>query len=192
VNNSAAVQRVINRVSVEASFFGKLSAVENLCFAAGLYGIPKREALRKINSLAERFGLDLKRLKDPLEDFSRGMQQKVAIVRALMTEARMLLLDEPKTELDPRAKRDVQSLIKDVKETMNTTMLLTTHNMDEAEKLCDYVAIIHLGRIVASGRPLELKKQLLGRIENPSFEDALLEFTDVSMEEAEYQEVEST
>lgn len=182
---------MINRVSVEASFFGKLSAVENLCFAAGLYGIPKREALRKINSLVERFGLDLKRLKDPLEDFSRGMQQKVAIVRALMTEPRMLLLDEPTTGLDPRAKRDVQNLIKDVKETMNTTMLLTTHNMDEAEKLCDYVAIIHLGRIVASGRPLELKKQLLGRIENPSFEDALLEFTDVSMEEAEYQEVES-
>jgi len=63
--------------------------------------------------------------------------------------------------------------------------------MDEAEKLCDYVAIIHLGRIVASGRPLELKKQLLGRIENPSFEDVLLEFTGVSVEEAEYQEVES-
>ncbi|WP_366934665.1 ABC transporter ATP-binding protein [Mesotoga sp.] len=182
---------MINRVSVEASFFRKLSAVENLCFAAGLYGIPKREALRRISSLAERFGLNLKRLKDSLEDFSRGMQQKVAIVRALMTEPRMLLLDEPTTGLDPRAKRDVQSLLKDVKETMNTTMLLTTHDMDEAEKLCDYVAIIHLGRIVASGRPLELKKQLLGRIKNPSFEDVLLEFTGVSMEEAEYQEVES-
>ncbi len=182
---------MINRVSVEASFFRKLSAVENLCFAAGLYGIPKREALRRISSLAERFGLNLKRLKDSLEDFSRGMQQKVAIVRALMTEPGMLLLDEPTTGLDPRAKRDVQSLLKDVKETMNTTMLLTTHDMDEAEKLCDYVAIIHLGRIVASGRPLELKKQLFGRIENPSFEDVLLEFTGVSMEEAEYQEVES-
>ena len=58
MNNSAAVQRVTNRVSVEASFFRKLSAVENLCFAAGLYGIPKREALRRINSLAERFGLE--------------------------------------------------------------------------------------------------------------------------------------
>ncbi|MBN2218900.1 MAG: ABC transporter ATP-binding protein [Kosmotogaceae bacterium] len=191
VSNSASVQRMINRVSVEASFFRKLSAVENLCFSAGLYGIPRREALKKINGLAERFGLDLKRLKDPLEDFSRGMQQKVAIVRAFMTEPKMLLLDEPTTGLDPRAKRDVQSLINDVKNTMNTTMLLTTHDMDEAEKLCDYVAIIHLGRIVASGRPSELKKQLLGKVDNPSFEDVFLEFTGMSIEEAEYQEVES-
>ena len=165
--------------------------MENLSFSAGLYGIPRREALKKINNLSEKFGLDLKRLKDPLEDFSRGMQQKVAIVRAFMTEPRMLLLDEPTTGLDPRAKRDVQNLIRDVKQTMNTTMLLTTHDMDEAEKLCDYVAIIHLGRIVASGRPAELKKQLLGKVDNPSFEDVFLEFTGMSIEEAEYQEVES-
>ncbi|MGC9322691.1 MAG: ABC transporter ATP-binding protein, partial [Kosmotogaceae bacterium] len=71
------------------------------------------------------------------------------------------------------------------------TMLLTTHDMDEAEKLCDYVAIIHLGRIVASGRPAELKKQLLGKVDNPSFEDVFLEFTGMSIEEAEYQEVKS-
>jgi ABC-2 type transport system ATP-binding protein len=108
-----------------------------------------------------------------------------------MTDPKMLLLDEPTTGLDPRAKRDVQNLIRDVKQTMNTTMLLTTHDMDEAEKLCDYVAIIHLGRIVASGRPTELKKQLLGKVDNPSFEDVFLEFTGMSIEEAEYQEVES-
>jgi len=185
------VQKLINRVSVEASFFRKLSAIENLAFSAGLYGISKKEAIKKIYYLSERFGLDEKRLKDPLEDFSRGMQQKVAIVRAFMTEPRMLLLDEPTTGLDPRAKKDVQSLIRDVKSNMNTTMLLTTHDMQEAEKLCDYVGIIHLGKIVAEGKPQELKNQLRGKVDNPTFEDVFMEYTGMSLEDAQYQEVET-
>lgn len=191
VKDASKVQRLINRVSVEASFFRRLSALENLLFAAGIHGMSKKEALRRINDIVEKVGLDKKRLNDPLEDFSRGMQQKVAIARAFMTEPRMMLLDEPTTGLDPRAKREVQKLIEDMKYKMKATILLTTHDMEEAEKLCDYVAIIHRGRIIVKGRPEELKAKISGKVNNPTFEDVFMEFTGVSFDEVEYEEVET-
>ena len=185
------IQQLINRVSVEASFFRKLSAIENLLFSARLYGLPKKYAIEKIYDLAEKVNLDKKRLTDPLEDFSRGMQQKVAIARAFLTSPRMLLLDEPTTGLDPRAKREVQQLILEMREKTKTTMLLTTHDMGEAEKLCDYVAIIHNGHIVIDGRPTQLRAGMSSRIQNPTFEDVFMEYTGVSFEDAEYREVET-
>ncbi|ACR79863.1 ABC transporter ATP-binding protein [Kosmotoga olearia] len=191
VKEASKVQKLINRVSVEASFFRKLSALENLLFAAGIHGMSKKEALMKINDIVERVGLDKKRLNDPLENFSRGMQQKVAIARAFMTEPRMMLLDEPTTGLDPRAKREVQRLIEDMKHKMKATILLTTHDMEEAEKLCDYVAIIHRGRIIVKGRPEELKAKISDKVHNPTFEDVFMEFTGVRFDEAEYEEVET-
>lgn len=191
VKDSAKIQKLINRVSVEASFFRKLSAIENLLFSAGLYGISRKQAMAKIYDLAEKVNLDKKRLGDPLEDFSRGMQQKVAIARAFMTSPKMLLLDEPTTGLDPRAKKEVQQLIFSMREKMKTTMLLTTHDMDEAEKLCDYVAIIHNGKIVVEGKPANLRAALATRKPDPTFEDVFMEYTGLSFEDAEYQEVES-
>ncbi|MBO8166530.1 MAG: ABC transporter ATP-binding protein [Thermotogae bacterium] len=191
VKKASKVQRLINRVSVEASFFRKLSAIENLLFAAGIHGISKKEALKKIYAISEKVGLDKGRLHDPLEDFSRGMQQKVAIARAFMTEPKLMLLDEPTTGLDPRAKREVQSLILHMKEKMGATILLTTHDMEEAERLCDYVAIIHKGRIIVKGHTEKLKAMIAHKIKNPTFEDVFMEFTGVSFDEAEYEEAES-
>ncbi|AKI97539.1 ABC transporter ATP-binding protein [Kosmotoga pacifica] len=191
VKEATKVQRLINRVSAEASFFKKLSAMENLLFAAGIHGISKKEALEKIYDISEKVGLDRKRLNDPLEDFSRGMQQKVAIARAFMTEPRLMLLDEPTTGLDPRAKREVQSLILQMRENMGATILLTTHDMEEAERLCDYVAIIHRGRIIIKGRTSELKTMIAHKVTNPTFEDVFMEFTGISFDEAEYEEAES-
>ncbi len=188
---SREVQRLINRVSVEASFFRKLTAIENLLFSAGLHGMSRKEALARILDIAPRIGLDSKRLKDPIEDFSRGMQQKVAIARAFMCQPRMLLLDEPTTGLDPRAKREVQALITQMRNNSGTTILLTTHDMEEAERLCDYVGIIHNGEIVMSGRPAELKLSVSSRKANATFEEVFLAYTGVSFEEAEYGEVET-
>jgi len=180
------VQEIMNRVSVEASFFRKLSAYENLFYSAGIHGISKKEALNKIENLIDKVGLDRKRLKDPLEDFSRGMQQKVAIARAFITDPKILLLDEPTTGLDPRAKKDVQKLILDLRARTKATILLTTHDMSEAEKLCDRVSIIHNGRIMITGNPQELKRKLVSKISNPTFEDVFIEFTGLSFEDAEY------
>src|ERR671928_552068 len=99
---------------------------------------------------------------------SRGMQQKVAIARAFLTSPVVLLLDEPTTGLDPRSKIDVQNFVLELREDHDATILLTTHDMEEAEALCDRVAIIDKGRVVALGETVELKQRvtaLMGRTE---------------------------
>src|SRR6266487_1421003 len=162
------VQRLINRVSVEASFFKKLSPMENLLYAARLYNIPAR------------LGIKPDRIGKPLENMSRGMQQKVAIARAFLTAPIVLLLDEPTTGLDPRSKIDVQNFVKELREEHDATILITTHDMDEAEALCDRVAILDQGRIVALGRADELKHivaERMGRNEPVTMHEVFMHYT---------------
>ncbi len=180
--DSVKVRGVINRVSVEASFFKKLSAIENLLFTAGLYGISKRDAKEKLDYVFEKIGLEKKRLSDPIEDFSRGMQQKVSIARAFLTAPKLLLLDEPTTGLDPRAKKEVQSLIFEVKEKYGTTILLTTHDMYEAEDLCKRVSILHQGRIRKMGPINQLKEGIPKKgLKQMTLEDVFLHYTGTSL-----------
>lgn len=162
------VQRLINRVSVEASFFKKLSPMENLIYAARLYNMPGDEARAKITQILLRLGIPRDRIGQPLENMSRGMQQKVAIARAFLTSPIVLLLDEPTTGLDPRSKLDVQTFVRQLREQHDATILITTHDMDEAEALCDRVAIIDQGRIVAQGTIDELKNIVTARMERTS------------------------
>ena len=174
------VQRIINRVSVEASFFKKLSPMENLLYAARLYNMPADEARTKIRGILGRLGIKPDRIGAPLENMSRGMQQKVAIARAFLTAPIVLLLDEPTTGLDPRSKIDVQTFIKELREVHDATILITTHDMDEAEALCDRVAIIDQGRIVALGEALELKHTvavIMGRTEPVTMHEVFMHYT---------------
>ncbi len=174
------VQRLINRVSVEASFFKKLSPMENLLYAARLYNMPAAEARLKINSILIRLGIKPDRIGRPLENMSRGMQQKVAIARAFLTSPIVLLLDEPTTGLDPRSKIDVQRFVEELRELHDATILITTHDMDEAEALCDRVAIIVQGKIVALGTTDELKNivsGLMGRDEPVSMNEVFMHYT---------------
>jgi ABC-2 type transport system ATP-binding protein len=164
VRDEAIVRRLINRVSVEASFFKKLSPMENLIYAARLYNLPGRLARERIVSILERLGIGAARIKQPLEDMSRGMQQKVAIARAFLTAPVLLLLDEPTTGLDPRSKLDVQTFVRELREVHDATILLTTHDLEEAEALCDRVAIIDQGRIVALGSIDELKQEVMRQL----------------------------
>ncbi len=157
VRDDAIVRKLINRVSVEAAFFRKLSPMENLLYSARLYGVPARQARDDIRAILTRLGIKPDRVTQPLEHMSRGMQQKVAIARAFLTAPVLLLLDEPTTGLDPRSKLDVQRFVAELRDTHDATILLTTHDMDEADALCDRVAIIDGGRIVADGEPDELK-----------------------------------
>jgi ABC-2 type transport system ATP-binding protein len=169
VKDERMVQRLINRVSVEASFFKKLSPMENLLYAARLYNMSGAEAHSKIIAILTRLGIKPDRINAPLENMSRGMQQKVAIARAFLTAPIVLLLDEPTTGLDPRSKIDVQNFVKELREQHDATILITTHDMDEADALCDRVAIIDQGRMMALGETAELKRAvatLMGR-ENP-------------------------
>jgi len=156
-DDELAVKRLINRVSVEASFFKKLSAMENLVYAGRLYGVAPDDARAKARDILRRLGIGEDRLHEPLEKLSRGMQQKIAIARAFLTAPMLLLLDEPTTGLDIRSKREVQTFVQDLRLEHDATIVLTTHDLDEAERLSDRVGIIHEGRLVAEGTVDELR-----------------------------------
>ncbi len=172
VTRTKEVRRLINRVSVEASFFKKLSAMENLRYAARLYGLEPRAASRRAVEILARLGLEEDKIYGPLEELSRGMQQKVSIARALLTEPEVLLLDEPTTGLDPKSKKDVQDFVLEVREQRGTTIILTSHDMAEAERLCQRVAIIDSGRFVALDTPEGLKGMVT---EKPAGREVTLE-----------------
>ncbi|MBA3945967.1 MAG: ABC transporter ATP-binding protein [Herpetosiphonaceae bacterium] len=179
------VKRLINRVSVEASFFKKLSAAENLMYGARLYGLDVRDAKLRALDILKQLGLSEKRFYEPLEHMSRGMQQKVAIARGLLTSPVLLLLDEPTTGLDPRSKKDVQEFILRMRQEHQTTVFLTTHDMDEADHLCDRIAVIDAGRIVAMDTPAGLKSHLARErgVAEVSMEDVFLSLTGRSLDE---------
>ena len=122
VRERAAVRRLVNRVSVEASFFKRMSATENLSYAARFYGLTPRYTRTRIPEILERVGFPRADRREPMEDLSRGMQQKVALARALLTSPMLLLLDEPTTGLDPRSKREVQEFIRDMRAEHDTTI----------------------------------------------------------------------
>ena len=155
-----AVKRLINRVSVDAAFFKKLSPFENLIYAARLYGLDAKVARREAVVILGRLGVAESRLDRPLEQMSRGMQQKVAIARALLTSPTLLLLDEPTTGLDPRSKLEVQAFIEELRDTHDATIVLTTHDLEEAERLCDRLAILAGGRLIVEGTAAELKARV--------------------------------
>ena len=152
-----AVRRLVNRVSVEASFFKKMSSNENLSYAARFYGLTPRETSTRIPQILERVGFPVERRGEAMEVLSRGMQQKVALARALLTAPVLLLLDEPTTGLDPRSKLEVQEFIREVRQLHDATILLCTHDLDEAEALADRIGILDNGWLITLGTADELK-----------------------------------
>jgi ABC-2 type transport system ATP-binding protein len=158
VRHELAVKRLINRVSVDAAFFKKLSPMENLLYAGRLYGIGARDTQRRGLEILDRLSITRKVALEPMEHMSRGMQQKVAIARALLTSPVLLLLDEPTTGLDPRSKKDVQRMVLGMREEHDATVVLTTHDMEEADQLCDRLALLDRGRVVAMDTPTQLKQ----------------------------------
>jgi ABC-2 type transport system ATP-binding protein len=185
VRDERAVRGIVNRVSVEASFFKRMSATENLSYAARFYGLGPRETRQQIPEILGHVGFPVDRASAPMEDLSRGMQQKVALARALLTSPTLLLLDEPTTGLDPRAKLEVQAFIRDMRRDHDTTTLLCTHDMAEAETLADRVGILDGGRLLA----LEPAPALKRRYRADTLEGAFMaatgrEFEDEHEEEA--------
>ena len=168
-----AVRRVVNRVSVEASFFKKMSAAENLSYAARYYGMTAGQTREKIPAILERVGFPSDRRDEPMENLSRGMQQKVALARALLTSPVVLLLDEPTTGLDPRSKLEVQEFITDIRTTHDSTILLCTHDLAEAEVLADRIGILDRGRLLV----LETADELKRRYEGGTLEEAFFAAT---------------
>jgi ABC-2 type transport system ATP-binding protein len=183
VRDEMAVKRLINRVSVDAAFFKKLSPMENLLFAARLYGLDGKTAKRDVVTILARLGISEKRLGRPVEQMSRGMQQKVAIARALLTSPSLLLLDEPTTGLDPRSKLDVQSFIEELRETHDATIVLTTHDLAEAERLCGRITILNDARVVAEDSPEGLKALIPSAGRPTTLEDVFMTYTGRSLDD---------
>jgi ABC-2 type transport system ATP-binding protein len=178
LKDEMAVKRLINRVSVDASFFKKLTPMENLLYGARLYGLGAKDAKERAVEVLQRLGLKKEAIFQPMEEMSRGMQQKVAIARAFLTKPIVLLLDEPTTGLDPRSKREVQAFVEELRDTHDATILLTTHDMQEADALCDRIAILDEGKVVALDTPAGLKARVpRTNGHDPTLEDVFMELT---------------
>jgi ABC-2 type transport system ATP-binding protein len=159
VTDARAVRRLVNRVSVEASFFKKMSSAENLGYASRYYGMTARQTRDLIPEILERVGFPSDRRDEPMESLSRGMQQKVALARALLTSPVVLLLDEPTTGLDPRSKLEVQDFIREIRSSHDSTILLCTHDLAEAETLAERVGILDRGQLLALEPADDLKRR---------------------------------
>jgi ABC-2 type transport system ATP-binding protein len=173
VSDARAVRRLVNRVSVEASFFKKMSSAENLSYAARYYGMTAGETKDLIPEILQRVGFPKDRRGESMENLSRGMQQKVALARALLTSPVVLLLDEPTTGLDPRSKLEVQDFIREIRSQHDATILLCTHDLAEAETLAERVGILDRGRLLM----LEPADELKERYEASTLEEAFFAAT---------------
>jgi len=183
LDEARAVRRLVNRVSVEASFFKKMSAVENLSYAARFYGMTPRDTRDRVPEILRRVGFPPDRNAAPMEHLSRGMQQKVALARALLTSPVLLLLDEPTTGLDPRSKLEVQNFIREVRTIHDTTILLCTHDLVEAEILAERVGILDEGRLICLAPADEIKQ----RFEVETLEEAFFAATGRAFEEERHE-----
>ncbi len=161
VREPGKVRQMINMVSGgESSGYGLLTVRENLWMFSQFYGLPSREANERIQALLKMVGLE-DRMETKSSDLSTGLRQKMNIVRGFLTDPQVLVLDEPTLGLDVGASRDTRHLIRSwLEQDHQRTLLLTTHYMVEADELCDRVAIINRGRVLACDSPAALKQQI--------------------------------
>jgi ABC-2 type transport system ATP-binding protein len=187
-----SIRRLINRVSADAAFFKKLSPMENLAYAARLYGLNMAVAREQAFQILERLGIARKTAVKPMEHMSRGMQQKVAIARALLTSPVLLLLDEPTTGLDPRSKKDVQEFVLEMRAQHDATVLLTTHDMEEADRMCDRIAVLNRGRVISLDTPANLRARHSSDGRQASLEDVFMHLTGLTMDDVAVEKEEDT
>lgn len=192
VRNPMAARSLINRVSADPSFFRSMSLEENLLFFGRIYGLSRREVEERSPEILRRLGLEKDLAVVPMRQLSRGQQQKAAVARCFLTSPVLLLLDEPTTGLDPRSKREVQEFIGKVRDQHDATILLCTHDMHEAELLCDRVAFLVRGRLIAEGTPLALREAVAqGRpVEGVDMETVFMEISGRSIEDNDRPETE--
>src|SRR6266516_6665064 len=173
VTDALQVRRRVNRVSVEAAFFKELSPWENMVYASRLYGNTSRGTRRRVVQILDLLGMPKDVIDQPMKQLSRGQQQKVAIARSFLTAPSLLLMDEPTTGLDPRSKKEVQSMLEMLRAEREVTVLLCTHDMDEAAALCDRVLMMDNGRVLADGTAAQLRDEHGGA----TLEDVFMQLT---------------
>lgn len=154
--HQAAVRQVMGYVPQEVSVDGDLTAYENLLIFSKFYYVKRTERKGRIKDALEFMGLT-QRSNDLVKNFSGGMMRRLEIAQALVNRPKVLFLDEPSIGLDPSARTEVWKHIRKLNQELGTTIFLTTHDMHEADSLCDRIAILNAGKVVATGTPDELK-----------------------------------
>jgi ABC-2 type transport system ATP-binding protein len=158
-DDALKVREIIGVLTESPSLYERLTALENMEFFAKAYGVTgKADRETKIRELLEFFQL-WDRKGDHVGQFSKGMKQKLAIARALIHSPEILYLDEPTSGLDPKSSKDIRDLMEELTDNERQTILLSTHRLEDAEKLCDRVMIINKGRRVAIAPPRDLRKR---------------------------------
>ena len=172
------VRRSIGIVFQDASLDDELTAYENMTFHASLYGVPKEIAEKRIEELLHLVEL-WDRKGDLVKTFSGGMKRRLEIARGLIHHPKILFLDEPTLGLDPQTRNFLRWYITELNKTENMTIFLTTHYMEEADKIANRIAIIDHGKIISIGTSKELKQQT----NTDSLEEAFLKLTGSSIRE---------
>jgi ABC-2 type transport system ATP-binding protein len=150
-------------VPQDVSADGDLTAYENVLISSKLYGMPAKERKQRIHDVLSFLELT-DRANDMVNTFSGGMMRRLEIAQALVNRPRVLFLDEPSIGLDPNARRIIWGLIKKLRDEFNTTIMMTTHDMGEADVLCDRIGIMNRGHLATLGKPAELKSAVGGDI----------------------------
>jgi len=154
-----SIRRKTGVLTETPALYERLSAYDNLEFFATLQDIPQTDIIHRVDEMLEFFDLS-HRAKDKVETFSKGMKQRLALARALIHKPPLLFLDEPTSGLDPEAAQQVNDLVADLADKNGQTVILATHNLTEAQRLCDRVAIMNKGRILTLGSLDELSRKL--------------------------------
>jgi len=178
IHRAREVRRRIGYVPQLVSVDGSLTAYENLQVFAQLYGVPRGERRDRIRQALVLIGLESS-AHVLVRQFSGGMIRRLEIAQAVLHHPRILFLDEPTVGLDPIARRTVWEHVRDLRARSGSTVLLTTHYMEEADELCDRVAILHRGKMAAQGTPAELKARVS---ETASLDDVFAHFTGNTLE----------
>jgi ABC-2 type transport system ATP-binding protein len=160
VQQGPALRRRTGVLTETPSLDERLTARDNLTIYATLYGVPAADVAQRVEQLLETFDL-AERADEKAGGYSKGMKQRLAIARALVHEPELLFLDEPTGGLDPVSARQVHQLIHQASSQQGRTVLLCTHNLPEAQRLCDRVAVMEHGKLAALGSPAELAQQFV-------------------------------
>ncbi|MCL2081820.1 MAG: ABC transporter ATP-binding protein [Oscillospiraceae bacterium] len=156
--------------------YGRLSCLDNLNLFADIYGIPHKKGTEALQNV----GLS-DAVKKPVNALSKGMRQRLALARAILHEPKVLFLDEPTSGLDPATAKGIHKLIQGLCDS-GSTVFLTTHNMEEAVKLCNHVALLHQGKIVEQGVPTEICERHNSYKTTPDLEAVFIKLTGVELE----------
>ncbi len=180
IKSPAEVRRRVGYVPQMVSADGALTGYENLLLSARLYGVPREERASRIDEALGFMGL-IDSARKLVRTYSGGMVRRLELAQAMLHRPAILFLDEPTIGLDPVARRTVWERLADLKRGYGMTILITTHDMEEADHLCDEIAILHLGRIAVIGKPSELKASVGA---GSTLDDVFVRFSGGSIEGA--------